>query len=92
MTHIKQHGTRTGYVAGCRETCCRTANNEYMRQYRATLRKREVPDHLHGTLNAAKNYGCRCPACRKAEAAHYKRWQATGAAQTRNSLPADWTW
>jgi hypothetical protein len=84
MTTNIRHGTKSGYTQGCRDTCCRTANNEYMRQWRETVRNRPVPRHVHGTLNGQKNYGCTCDACREADNQHARRVAA--------GLPADWTW
>lgn len=33
------HGTRTRYVTGCRDECCRRAEREYKREYRKRKRK-----------------------------------------------------
>jgi len=86
MTATKQirHGTKSGYTQGCREQCCRKANADYMRELRALNRTRPAPEHVHGTLNGQKNYGCTCEACRDADNRRY--------ALKRANLPADWTW
>lgn len=31
----RTHGTRSSYLAGCRDECCRRAERLYMRAYRA---------------------------------------------------------
>jgi hypothetical protein len=33
-----EHGTRTMYVRGCRDECCRAAERKAKREYRARLR------------------------------------------------------
>jgi hypothetical protein len=33
-TDDPRHGTRAGYIAGCRDTCCSTANRRWIKQYR----------------------------------------------------------
>jgi hypothetical protein len=32
-----------------------------------------MPEKAHGTLYGYKHYGCRCDACKAAEAAYYKK-------------------
>lgn len=34
-----------------------------------------IPDHVHGSVNAYDNYGCRCELCRDAKKAKMKRYR-----------------
>jgi hypothetical protein len=59
-----QHGTRTGYVYGCRCQPCRTANEI---ANRARRRKGLEPDDpRHGTLTGYAGCACRCEDCSNA--------------------------
>lgn len=62
-----QHGTQYGYSKGCRCGACKAANVA-PRKARFAQRYLFHPEAPHGTTNGFSNYGCRCPACRKAMA------------------------
>lgn len=46
-------------------------------EYQSSLRRynanREVPSHVHGTVNGYTNYACRCEKCRAAQAKAARR-------------------
>jgi hypothetical protein len=44
------HGTRSGYQAGCRRTCCRRANARYQANRRGELCRGKLP--LHSRVDA----------------------------------------
>ena len=60
------HASRRTYYAGCRCQMCVDAHAYYKRAMRKQRRERlarEVPDHVHGTVNGYNNYNCRCDRC-----------------------------
>jgi hypothetical protein len=67
----ERHGTPTGYQAGCRDRCCRTAASRQRTMLRRKARARGLApdDPRHGTNNAYTNLACRCAPCRKAASA-----------------------
>lgn len=85
------HGTRTGYKAGCR--CVRCANYTKMnppttmeRKLRAAARRkitsqakakelRSNPDDSRHGKNSSYMYGCRCDKCKAAHAKAVKDWR-----------------
>lgn len=58
-----RHGTRSGYVLGCRCEWCRKANATYQRNYMAARRQRATTKN-HGTQSGYYCDGCRCDECR----------------------------
>jgi DNA-binding NarL/FixJ family response regulator len=55
------HGTNAAYARGCRCDDCKTANREYMREYRASRKRNGAGEH-HGTAYGYQ-LGCRGPGC-----------------------------
>jgi hypothetical protein len=67
----RPHGTLAHcFSGGCRCLHCWTA----LRRYRT--RGLAENDPRHGTPNGYKNCGCRCDACRAANAAEQRKFQA----------------
>lgn len=72
------HGTRSGYTAGCRCRRCREANRAYILQWRhstgrADPAKRILPGIYceHGTLSRYQR-GCKCDPCRAANTSYHR--------------------
>lgn len=74
--HDRRHGTRTGYLYGCRCDRCRRAQRDYSSSFSGEYRKAkqfkqfkellaDPDDPRHGTKTGYA-YGCRCEECRKA--------------------------
>lgn len=87
------HGTVYAYRTGCRCADCTTANYRAQKRWRTSAAGKPVPDGVHGTINGYKVYGCRCEACKKAQAdgiARTRARQARMRALVAAGLPADW--
>lgn len=71
----KRHGTRTGYLYGCRcEKCSGTWSDRQKDYYKRLLVRLEDPNHeLHGTTTGY-NAGCRCEKCKKRNSQYKKRY------------------
>lgn len=61
--HIKEHGHSAYTNHRCRCTDCRVGLAQYHMQWRASVARREVPPHVHGSSNGYTNYSCRCGDC-----------------------------
>lgn len=64
---MAKHGTWYSYTRGCRCDLCAEGARAYRRDARA--RAAASGDIPHGTANGYINLGCRCGACRAANAA-----------------------
>ncbi|MCU1530841.1 MAG: vBYenPAB5 [Arthrobacter sp.] len=70
---ISNHGTTTGYAAGCRCDECKAARRAYLAAYKA--KKAQAGDYRHGTMSGYTS-GCRCDECKNAQRAYMTTYRA----------------
>jgi len=64
---VKNHGTTSGYAAGCRCDQCKDAQRAYTAEYKAQLAT--SGEYRHGTMSGYTT-GCRCDDCKAAQRAY----------------------
>ncbi len=66
-----RHGRHSGYMAGCKEECCRAASRASKARWRAQIRAIPLSpdDHRHGKPDTYRDYACRCDRCTAAATA-----------------------
>ena len=81
------HGVYATYTnLGCRCDLCRAANTAVCAKAKAKRRTREIPDHVHGTVNGRTGWGCSCALCGEAARQEYRRIQnLPGVRERRNA-------
>jgi WhiB family redox-sensing transcriptional regulator len=74
-----KHGTRSGYVRGCRCDECSQARRDYENKRNAEMRvgARPRPVAQHGSRSKYR-YGCRCEDCTEANRAYNRNWLDIG--------------